>query len=72
MSDNDRHRIERLLQQSSRILDPSERSNANWASTMQHFRHGVEQQRKSLMDVSNLDHAALNERVGQLLARAVR
>ncbi len=65
---DERYRVDRFRQH-SRLLDPSERINAYWASTLRHFPHW-NQLRRQLIDLPALDTAALNDRVRQLLARA--
>ena len=68
MPADDRYHVDRFRQH-SKILDPTERINAFWASTFRHYRHW-DKVRKQLIDLPGLESAALNERVRRLLATA--
>jgi cellulose synthase operon protein C len=69
LSPEERYRIDKL-RQFSRILEPNERLSAYWASTLRHYAHW-EQLRKQLIELPGLETAVLNERVRQLLDRAL-
>lgn len=67
---NERYQVDWLLHH-SRILEPLERIDPRWASTMRHYR-GWNELQKQLVELPGLDREELNRRVKHLLERFER
>lgn len=70
LSPNDRYRVDRLRQR-SRILEPVERIDVWWASTMQHYR-GWDALARQLVEFPGLERGELNHRAKAMLERSDR